>query len=256
MKGVSEMTSDLVEKVRRHYSLRRNVIYRIKLATEGATGRLITHNFKRIVGLLSPYNKGEKVVDIGCGWGYLLSFLPSYVDVYAFDLSREMLEISRAFRGKANRVIVDAQCIGARDNYFDKFFCLGLVGHIPRVNDALREIYRILKPNGRGVINFTNKFGLMNIPYTILRLKVGYYFKYNTLAPLDESFTYWEAKEALEDAGFLVERSYGWGFSVPYSIGKRFPNFSDRITECIIRVKDSWIIKHMSNAHVFLVRKP
>lgn len=244
-----------VENIRFHYSIGKNIEYRIRLATEDFTGKLITHNFKKIVNLLSPYKRGEKVVDVGCGWGYLISFLPSYVDIYAFDLSRKMLEVSRVFRKTAERAIGDAQDMGLKDDSFDKLFCVGLTGHIPKLRNALEEMYRILKPNGLCVINFTNMFGLTNIPVTFLKLKAGYYFKYNTLAPLDVSFTYLEAKRFLEDAGFRILKSYGWGFSFPYSIGQRVPNLANWVTRHAIEIQDSFIIKQISNAHVFKIKK-
>jgi ubiquinone/menaquinone biosynthesis C-methylase UbiE len=249
------MAYETIENVKNHYSFRKNAEYRIRLATEGFTGRLITHNFRKIVNLLSPYRVGEKVVDVGCGWGYLASFLPPYVEVCAFDLSREMLEISRDFRKVSDRIIGEAHSVGLKDASFDKLFCIGLTGHIPKLENALREMYRILKPNGLGVINFTGKFGLTNFPVTFLKLKAGYYFKHNTVAPMDDSFTYGEAKRLLNSAGFRVLRSYGWGFSVPYYLGQRIPRFSNRLTEVVIRVQDNFVLKRISNAHIFMFRK-
>lgn len=226
------------------------------MATEGFAGRLITHNFRRIVDLLSPYKCGERVVDVGCGWGYLISFLPPHTDIFAFDLSRKMLGTSRLFRQTSYRVIGDAQDMGLKDESFDKLFCINLTGHLPNPSNALKEMYRILKPGGLGIINFTNIFGLTNIPVTFFKLKAGYYFKHNTLAPLDVSFTYLEAKRLLEDAGFRVLQTYGWGFSFPYSIGQRVPNLANWVTENVIAVQDTFLMKPISNAHVFEVKKP
>jgi len=244
-----------VEEVRKHYSINRNIEYRIKLATEGFTGKLITHNFKRLVGLLSPYRRGEKVVDVGCGWGYLMSFFPSCVDAYAFDISRRMLSVSNVFNGDAKRIICNAQKTGLRDDSFDKLFCVGLTGHVPKLKEALGDMYRILKPDGSGIINFTNKFGAVNFPVTLFGLKVGYYFNYNTCAPLDKSLSYLEAKALLESVGFKSLQTYGWGISVPYSLGQKVPSIANKITDYVIRFQDSFLVKQLSNALVFKVRK-
>jgi len=246
----------MVEKIREHYSIDRNIKYRIKLATKGFTGKLITHNFKRLVGLLSPYSRGEKVIDIGCGWGYLLSFFPSVVDAYAFDISRRMLSVSNVFNGDAMRIIGNAQRMGLRDDSFDKLFCVGLTGHVPKLKEALRDMYRILKPHGSGIINFTNKFGAVNLPVTLFGLKVGYYFKYDTCAPFDKSLSYLEVKTLLESVGFRVLQTYGWGISVPYSLGQKVPSLADKITDYVIRFQDSFFVKQLSNALVFKVGKP
>lgn len=249
------MAYETIKDVKNHYSFHKNAEYRMRLATEGFSGRLITHNFRKIVNLLSPYRSGEKVVDVGCGWGYLASFLPHYVDVCAFDLSREMLGISRHFRKVADRLVGDAHNIGLKDASFDKLFCVGLTGHVPGLKSALREMHRILKPNGLGVINFTSKFGLTNFPVTCLKLKTGYYFKHGTVAPLDHSFTYLQAKGLLKGTGFKVLASYGWGFSVPYSIGQRVPRLADQLTGAVITVQDNLILKRISNAHIFTLEK-
>jgi ubiquinone/menaquinone biosynthesis C-methylase UbiE len=249
------MVIKTIEDTKIHYSTDKNIRYRVNLATEGFTGKLITHNFRKIVNLLSPYKRREKVVDVGCGWGYLISFLPLYVDIYAFDLSRKMLEVSRVFRKTADSVIGDAQAMSLKDDSFDKLFCIGLTGHVPKLKDALEEMCRILKPEGLAVINFANKFGLTNVPVTILKLKVGYYFKYDTIAPLDDSFTYLKAKRFLENAGFRILQSYGWGFSFPYSIGQRVPELANWMAEHVIKIQDSFFMKQVSNAHIFKIKK-
>jgi len=195
------------------------------------------------------YREGEGA---GCGWGYILSFFPSCVDAYAFDISRRMLSV---FNGDAKKIIGDAQNMGLRDNSFDKLFCVGLTGHVPELKKALGSMYRILKPGGSGIVNFTNKFGAVNFPITLAKLKIGYYFKYDTCAPLDKSLSYPEARMLLESTSFSILETYGWGISVPYSLGQKFPSLAEKITDYVIRFQDSFLVKQLSNALVFKVRK-
>jgi len=166
-----------------------------------------------------------------------------------------MLSVLNVFNSDAKRILGDAQKMGLKDDSFDKLFCVGLTGHVPKLKEALGDMYRTLKPGGSGIINFTNKFGAVNFPVTLFKLKVGYYFKYDTCAPLDQSLSYLEAKTLLESVGFRILQTYGWGISVPYSLGQKFPSLADKITDYVIRFQDSFPVKHLSNALVFKVRK-
>lgn len=47
---------------------------------------------------------------------------------------------------------VDIQNLPYQDGYFDHFFCSHILEHIPDDLKAMRELYRVLKPGGWGVI--------------------------------------------------------------------------------------------------------
>jgi ubiquinone/menaquinone biosynthesis C-methylase UbiE len=244
------------DELRKFYSLDYALKHRIKLATEGFTGKLITHNLKKIVDLLSPYEIGEKVLDLGSGWGFLEYFLPKHIKQYALDISRKALTISRGVYEDAERIVSDARMTPFTDNTFDKVFCINLVTHLPSMEEGLQEIYRITKPGGLCVVNFTNKFGLATFPRTIFRLRVGYYAKHNLFAPIDKSYSFGGMKKLLEKIGFEILGNYGWGISVIYSLGQIVPKLATKMTDYIIRVQDSVPVKYLSNALVFKVEKP
>ncbi len=99
---------------------------------------------------------GGMALEVGCGRGIgaeiiLDRFGADRVD--AFDLDPRMVELAGrrlATRGGAVRVAVgDATQITAPDESYDAAFDFGILHHIPVWRDALREIYRVLKPGGR-----------------------------------------------------------------------------------------------------------
>lgn len=244
-----------IDEVRRFYSVDEVLEHRIKLATEGFAGKLITHNFKKIASLLSPYKVGEKVLDVGSGWGFLSCFLPKHIEHYALDVSLQALTISRGLYEGTERLASDACLTPFRDNTFDKVFCINLITHLPIMEEGLAEIYRITKPSGLCVINFLNMFGLTTFLKTIFGLRIGYYGRHNLFAPIDKSCNLWEMKKLLEKTGFKILGNFGWGISVPYALGQKIPNLAIKMTDYVIRVQDSFPVKHLSNAFVFKVKK-
>lgn len=99
---------------------------------------------------------GGAALEIGCGRGVgaelvLERFGAGTVD--AFDLDPQMVARARrrlaAHGARARLWVGDATCIAAPDARYDAVFDFGIVHHIPRWREALREVRRVLKPGGR-----------------------------------------------------------------------------------------------------------
>lgn len=97
----------------------------------------------------------QTIVDIGCGWGELLQRVAAKVPgakAYGIDSDVELLERGRAGaieRGIADRVeFVQYQ---GRDwtEPADLVICIGAAHAFGTGADALRELYKIVKPGGR-----------------------------------------------------------------------------------------------------------
>lgn len=101
---------------------------------------------------------GMEVADIGCGLGYLgwtywkyYGKNGSYTGVDISEkLIKEAKEISDdwAKGGKAEFQTGDAYKLDFEDNTFDLVMCQTLLMHLEKPEDALSEMYRILKPDG------------------------------------------------------------------------------------------------------------
>ena len=106
-------------------------------------------------------DKGDKVLDLGCGEGrHVISiYLEGDVDVVGVDLCLNDLaaakEKSQPFIDKDNdNKSFNLSCANAlalpfADNSFDKVICSEVLEHIPDFEGALKEIERILKPGGQ-----------------------------------------------------------------------------------------------------------
>lgn len=97
---------------------------------------------------------GARVLDAGCGTGRALTPLreavgPSGVVVGA-DLTPAMLAAAvRAGRDRAGRLMLaDVTALPLRSALLDAVFAAGLIAHLPRPQENLRELARVVRPGG------------------------------------------------------------------------------------------------------------
>ncbi|PIR77259.1 MAG: hypothetical protein COU30_03455 [Candidatus Magasanikbacteria bacterium CG10_big_fil_rev_8_21_14_0_10_38_6] len=100
--------------------------------------------------------KGKKVLDIAVGTGWTTEQLVrAGADVTSIDLTPKAVELTQkrlALYGlaeKGNVMVADAQKLPFDDGTFDYVLAFGCLMHMPNTQQAIDEIYRVLKPCGR-----------------------------------------------------------------------------------------------------------
>ncbi|MFF0970463.1 class I SAM-dependent methyltransferase [Streptomyces sp. NPDC003283] len=97
---------------------------------------------------------GDRVLDAGCGTGRALPPLRAAVGVSGVvvgaDATPAMLEAAvRAGRDREGRLLLaDVGALPFRTDSFDAVFAAGLVAHLPRPAENLRELRRVVRPGG------------------------------------------------------------------------------------------------------------
>ncbi|MBT2507823.1 methyltransferase domain-containing protein [Streptomyces sp. ISL-98] len=97
---------------------------------------------------------GDAVLDAGCGTGRALPYLRDAVGpggaVLGADLTPAMLEAAvHAGRHRgAQLLIADVARLPVADGALDAVFAAGLIAHLPRPGENLRELARAVKPGG------------------------------------------------------------------------------------------------------------
>jgi ubiquinone/menaquinone biosynthesis C-methylase UbiE len=96
---------------------------------------------------------GKRVLEIGIGQGTdLVQFAKGGAECYGIDITDTHLDLARsnfALRGlKAELSKADATAIPYPDAYFDAVYSFGVIHHIPDADKVVREIKRVLKPDG------------------------------------------------------------------------------------------------------------
>ncbi|MET7692937.1 class I SAM-dependent methyltransferase [Streptomyces sp. NPDC005483] len=97
---------------------------------------------------------GDRVLDAGCGTGRALPPLRAAVGpsgvVLGADLTPAMLhEAVRAGRDRDGRLLLaDVAALPLRSRSLDAVFGAGLISHLPRPAENLRELARVVRPGG------------------------------------------------------------------------------------------------------------
>jgi 2-polyprenyl-6-hydroxyphenyl methylase/3-demethylubiquinone-9 3-methyltransferase len=107
---------------------------------------------------------GRKVLDVGCGGGYLCEeFAKTGLDVTGIDLSRNTLRAATA-HAVQNRLLINyqegrAENIPFNDSSFDYVSCCDVLEHVDDINKTISEVSRVLKPDGLFFYDTINRTG-------------------------------------------------------------------------------------------------
>lgn len=102
---------------------------------------------------------GQKVLDVGTGTGLLIPFLLRAVgptgQISAIDYAEKMVKICKSKYANIPNVTVAIQQVETLDfpmQTFDAVTCFGLFPHLENKEEALRQMNRVLKTNGKLII--------------------------------------------------------------------------------------------------------
>ncbi|MFX0135401.1 MAG: class I SAM-dependent methyltransferase [Candidatus Hodarchaeota archaeon] len=156
-------------------------------------------------------NGGERILDIGCGNGILLTLVKSkYRELYGIDISNYALSIAKKHGVKTFKIDLNKEKLPFKDNFFDMVVCLDVIEHIFDPYYLLAEIHRVLKLKGELIISTPNIRFLKHL-YSLL-IKGRFPKTSNDFELYDGGhihyFTFKDMKNILEKTGFkiLIER--------------------------------------------------
>ena len=119
--------------------------------------------FKYFIKSINFNLTGKSILEVGCGAGYGIeqinkSFKPK--EYFAFDINPKMVSLSIAKVKKkrlpVNVFLGDVREIKLPSKKFDVIFVFTVLHHVEGWQEALKEIYRVLKPKGLLLINEIN----------------------------------------------------------------------------------------------------
>ncbi len=139
------------------------------------------------------------VVDLGCGTGFLTQTLLPYcenADLMAVDLALPMLQLTREKIGSSVHYLCsDAESLALATNSVETLFSNVALQWCFPIDNALRELQRVLKPDGTLIFS---TFGSK----TLCELKTAW-ANVDNFAHVNEFYTPELLQRALEKAGFL-----------------------------------------------------
>jgi len=178
---------------------------------ESPAGKL---RWARRVKMLSKHlGPRMSVLELGCGTGYFTRELArSGAEIVALDVSPELLEIARANCSAPNvrYEIQNAYDLSYPDAIFDSVVGSSVLHHL-EIQDALREIYRVLKPGG--TICFTEP-NMLN-PQIAIQKNVPWVKRKLGDSPDETAFFRWPLRRLLEVTGYREVRIDPFDFLHP-----------------------------------------
>ena len=119
-------------------------------------------------------SRGLKVLDVGCGNGYVLfQYARHGAEVAGVDLTGAAVELSRkrfALGGLSGDFReVDGNSLPFPDNHFDIVCSMGVLHHVANPRPMADEMFRVLKPGGRLIAMLYHRSSWKNL--VLLRLR-------------------------------------------------------------------------------------
>jgi 2-polyprenyl-3-methyl-5-hydroxy-6-metoxy-1,4-benzoquinol methylase len=117
---------------------------------------------------------GAKLLEVGCGMGTdLLQFARGGAKVTAVDLTPRSIETSRhhldLYGYSADFSISDCERLPFADESFDVAYSNGVLHHTPDTAAAVREIHRVLRPDGRARVMLYHRGSWAYFSQVVLR---------------------------------------------------------------------------------------
>ena len=147
--------------------------------------------------------ESERILDVACGGGALsLKIAERGCEIYGIDMSEDAIKSAKRLAEREKIAcefkIGSAEDLPYPDGYFDKVVCSSALEHFKDDIKALKEMNRVLKPNGHVVLT-TDSF---NYPISE-ELKE----KHRKIAYVVNYYTREALKDRFKIAGFEMNRS-------------------------------------------------
>lgn len=158
-------------------------------------------------------NHGKKILEVGCGVGGIVSKLnPAENELVGVDISSFALNVARKKYPQITFVRGNAEQLPFEKESFDIVLFPNVIEHLLLPQEALKEIYRILKKGGVFVISTPNRLQLGNRIRIMMRRQLT---KRDEIEHIRE-FSLRELAVLLNKAGFDIKARKG--VSSPFSL--------------------------------------
>ncbi len=165
-----------------------------------------------------PKNKHQSILDLGCGTGTLTSQLVNYADtIVGVDSSENMIEMAQKQYADIKFIVCDALALPF-EKQFDVVFSNAVFHWIADHNVLLKQIHKVLKPDGLLVCEFGANGNIATIEHAFMNVcrDLGYEYIPKFNFPTSEHFA-----ELLKMNNFVIEKIYDYDRPTPLKDGER-----------------------------------
>lgn len=171
-------------------------------------------------GLLEfvPKNKNQRILDLGCGTGTLTAQLSNLADtIIGVDSSVNMIEKAKEQYTDIQFMVCDALALPF-EKQFDVVFSNAVFHWIGDHNALLKQVYKVLKPNGLLVCEFGANGNVVTIENAFMNACQDFGYKYTSKFnfPTVDTFS-----DLLKKNNFMIDKIYDYNRSTPLRDNKR-----------------------------------
>ncbi len=122
-------------------------------------------------------NEKTKILDMGCASGLLLQRIRVTYNCpgTGIDVSEVLIKKAQQEDPTNTYLIADASKLPFDDNTFDLITSFDNLEHIKEYNEVIKEMVRVLKPDGKILLNTINKHNRFTIDWTLEKLGSDYH---------------------------------------------------------------------------------
>jgi SAM-dependent methyltransferase len=102
--------------------------------------------------------RGAKILEVGCGTGWLSTKLSESGEVTACDLGSNIIETAQRNYPHIKFLSGDIQTLDLPTNYFDLLVSSEVLSHVPDQAAFIRRLAELLKPGGLLILTSQNKY--------------------------------------------------------------------------------------------------
>ena len=155
----------------------------------------------KILRKMSSLKNVEKALEIGCGNGYGTKLIKKYYspkNIIAIDLDEKMIKIAQKRNTDTSITfkVMNAAQLDFPNNYFDVVFDFGIIHHIPNWKDCIQELKRVLKPNGKIILE--------ELSLETFSIGVGKIWKKILEHPYENMYTRNQFSQYIKEIGFEI----------------------------------------------------
>jgi cyclopropane-fatty-acyl-phospholipid synthase len=233
--------------------------YTCALFTGGESLDEAQEAYLRLIARQLGLRGGERVLDVGCGWGGLTLFLASQAGCRVVGVTPSAVQADYIRRravdaGVAGLVQVEVgpfQTVPLAERSFDAVAMIEVIEHLPEHREPLAKAYRLLRPSGRLFLSATcyrshaHQQEYENRPASADAVEL---YGFTAMAPLSQLLA--ELADAGFSLGWLTDTTSHYGPTIEHwqrgieSNRERMdavaPGFADRLSRYFDTARSSW----------------
>ena len=122
--------------------------------------------------LVNP-QKGDFILELGCGEGERLKNYEKICSVRGIDISQKMLEQATRNLSKGKVIFANMENLPFEDEVFDKVVAVYSMVYSPNKLKVMKEVSRVLKQNGEFIVYEPNKISLKVLQSFLASVKLS-----------------------------------------------------------------------------------